>query len=434
MYNKMHKNKIIFVVLIVLFTVVFKSGCNSDFQYDSEDLAIGSLAAGHYNIDADWYGLGRLNYKIPEKGFVSEKIYKGNYNDINNLQFIPYSSQLGLQGKIYKAVGGLIYHKELPGLFRWINCFLLASVIVSILVLIEEKYNTLLSCVWGITFLLSPWILNFAPNLYWVEFTWFLPMLIGLLAISDKLSFAHKDKVLYLSAFLSIAIKSLCGYEYLSTIMMSMIMFILTDLFTSILKKNEEEYRRLAKLLIRISLSGLLGFVCAIGIHGFYRGNGDVFLGLNEIYFHDVLRRTALGTVSNFKTDNTLVLESINIPVYKVVWKYLNYQTNPFHFSVLVGFSRKFFLVITVGAFWSIYKRLRDDQCNYQVNIRYASLLFLSLLSTLSWIILAKSHSYIHTHMNYVLWYFGYVQMCLFIIIDSAVKYFNNYSRGKRNA
>ena len=100
--------------MIVLFTIVFKNGGNRVFQYDSEDLAIGSLAAGPYNIDTDWYGLGRLNYKLPEKGYVSEKIYKENLNDNGNLKFIQYSSQLGLQGKVYRAVGNLIYFKNLP--------------------------------------------------------------------------------------------------------------------------------------------------------------------------------------------------------------------------------------------------------------------------------------------------------------------------------
>ena len=40
------------------------------------------------------------------------------------------------------------------------------------------------------------------------------------------------------------------------------------------------------------------------------------------------------------------------------------------------------------------------------------------LATTLSWIILGKSHSYIHTHINFVLWYFGFVQICLYEIIQ----------------
>ena len=40
------------------------------------------------------------------------------------------------------------------------------------------------------------------------------------------------------------------------------------------------------------------------------------------------------------------------------------------------------------------------------------------LVTTLSWIILGKSHSYIHTHINFVLWYFGFIQICLYEIIQ----------------
>ena len=39
------------------------------------------------------------------------------------------------------------------------------------------------------------------------------------------------------------------------------------------------------------------------------------------------------------------------------------------------------------------------------------------LCTTLSWFVLGKAHSYIHTHMNYVLWYFGFVQISIYIII-----------------
>jgi len=46
------------------------------------------------------------------------------------------------------------------------------------------------------------------------------------------------------------------------------------------------------------------------------------------------------------------------------------------------------------------------------------------LLTSISWFYLAKSHSYIHHHMNYVMWYFGFVQICLYIIADKICECF----------
>ena len=42
----------------------------------------------------------------------------------------------------------------------------------------------------------------------------------------------------------------------------------------------------------------------------------------------------------------------------------------------------------------------------------------MTFLTSVSWFVLAKSHSYVHTHINFVLWYMGYVQVCLYVIVD----------------
>jgi hypothetical protein len=44
-------------------------------------------------------------------------------------------------------------------------------------------------------------------------------------------------------------------------------------------------------------------------------------------------------------------------------------------------------------------------------------LCIVSFLTCTSWFILGKSHSFIHVHMNYVLWYFGSVQVSLYIVL-----------------
>ena len=60
-------------------------------------------------------------------------------------------------------------------------------------------------------------------------------------------------------------------------------------------------------------------------------------------------------------------------------------------------------------------------------------LYFVFLFSTLSWHILAKAHSYVHTHMNYVLWYFGFVQICIYIIVSAIPNIIIYHKRRKKN-
>ena len=48
----------------------------------------------------------------------------------------------------------------------------------------------------------------------------------------------------------------------------------------------------------------------------------------------------------------------------------------------------------------------------------FVALYIVTFLTSVSWFVLAKSHSYVHTHINFVLWYMGYVQVCLYVIVD----------------
>ena len=64
-----------------------------------------------------------------------------------------------------------------------------AFIFVIIVILIAYKFNKVFAGVYLVTFWLSPWVVNFARNLYWIEFTWFIPMVIGLfcaLKIDDR--------------------------------------------------------------------------------------------------------------------------------------------------------------------------------------------------------------------------------------------------------
>ena len=51
--------------------------------------------------------------------------------------------------------------------------------------------------------------------------------------------------------------------------------------------------------------------------------------------------------------------------------------------------------------------------------LRLAYLLLFAFLTSISWFVLGKAHSYIHTHLNFVMWYFGFVQLILYIPIKA---------------
>lgn len=419
------KYKINYIFLIVIFTLIFKTnffGLLSlyngamPYQYDSEDLAIGAISAEFYDIQNGWTGLGRVQYKNTNKSFVSEEIYLNKNFNNENLEYYGYPSQVGLQGKIYALISKFGYNAYLVEFYRWVNSFLLSLVIVGILYLIRIKYNILMSIIWGSVFIFSPHVLNFSHNLYWVEFTWFIPILLGLTAATDNVNFKYKNLVIPILIFLSIFIKSLCGYEYLSSIMISMTMWLITDIIVNIYKRNRDELKKKLKLFFIISLCGLCGFVSALSLHSYYRGNGNILTGVYDIYQKDILRRTIAGNEDNFTTTNSLILKSIKVPTTKVIVKYFKPYSDKQNFLIkIVG---KSFWPLSVIALIIMIYRICYKKFDQEENIKTLSLFLISLASTLSWVILAKSHSFIHTNMNSVLWFLGYCQMMMYIIVS----------------
>lgn len=67
-------------------------------------------------------------------------------------------------------------------------------------------------------------------------------------------------------------------------------------------------------------------------------------------------------------------------------------------------------MMLIVSGVYSAYKFIKEKYF-------YSFLYYVMLLAPMSWFVLAKSHSYVHTHMNFVLWYFGFIAIMIYMII-----------------
>lgn len=312
-----------------------------------------------------------------------------------------YTAQYGLQGKLF---AGLSHWFSLDDL-RLMCSVAAAAVLFGICCLIAVKYNKLFAGIYYITVLLSPWIVNFSNNLYWVSATWFLPTAVGLLC-SINIHRKGMRYFCYLGAFVTIAIKSLCGYEYMSTIMMGLIIFLLIDLVAAVLDHDYQMQWLLLKTTVAIGIAAVLGFGVAMCIHGFIRGNGDVVVGVKTIILSDVLRRT-------YTIDyNMHSHESLMSSAWQVLGKYFRFDT-----QIITGVPGNLFPVLCLAPVAvSAAKIGTEEDRKYR---QLVALYIVNFLATISWLVLAKGHSDVHTHMNYVLWYFGFVQTCFYILVTA---------------
>ncbi|TNF69106.1 MAG: hypothetical protein EP298_05155 [Gammaproteobacteria bacterium] len=361
----------------------------------SQNLVIDATLEQHtHPNNATPFGLGR--YQLDQS---------------NQMQYIPYRSQIGIQGIwysfIYNQLGASI------SMLHWINSTLTAISILLLVWAFYRIYDKGLALAFLVSVFFSPWMVLFARNLYWVSYLWFLPVFFSFLAYSYRNN--RKLYSLYLLLFaLAVFIKSAAGYEYLSAILLFASMpFVCAFVLPG------DHFSRLAafKAIIYLVVLSLVGFMMAIIIHAYLIDN-NIILGLKHILIHDVERRT-YGNPMDFSSAYT---ESLDAPVLIIVLLYFfwfpSYPT-----PLLYGISGAYFkYLLMISLFVAIYHYFYGDQKKQQ----QLPLLIISILSPLSWFVLAKAHSYIHTHLNFVLWYFGTVAMIIYILGNTLINMFSN--------
>ncbi len=322
-----------------------------------------------------------------------------------------YVSQYGLQGKVFGVLAKVMGYEQSKQVLHLICSVAASMAMVAIVFMLLKKYNLLLATCFFVTFWLSPWIVNFARNLYWVQFTWFLPMAAGLFC-AWKIDSKRCRIFSYVAAFVSILVKSLCGYEYLTTIMLGMIGFLLTDMIMAFAEKNTEKGKTVFKTIVIMGVLALGAFALAMCIHGYIRGQGNITQGIKTIINEDALRRTIGG---DYNIGDEKYWKSIGASLWESVKQYFHFPT-----EIITGVAGNLFPVLCLAPAIIFVWEYREKKVNLELLIMYV----VFFLTTISWFVLAKSHSYVHTHMNYVLWYFGFVQICFYIILNKIREYF----------
>lgn len=349
--------------------------------------------------------------KPAKNGSLDEvQFFDSEMQPLDNGRIRAYRSQYGIQGKIFRHIARYLDKEDEINTLNLLCCILAAVAFALIVFLINAKYNPVMAGCYFTVFLLSPWIVNFAKNLYWIEFIWFVPMLAGLFC-SINIENKKCRLAAYVVAFFSILFKCLCGYEFISTIMMGLIGFLLVDLVKEYFEKDYKKCILLLRTTIIIGVLALAGFMMAICIHGMLRGNGNLISGIKTIFVQDVLRRTAGADLNDFEE---ILWPSFNASVWETFSLYFHFNT-----EIITGIAGNLFSVLCIVPICIfIYDYLKKN-----IHIEEVTMYVVFFLSAVSWFSMAKGHSFIHTHMNFVLWYFGFIQICLYIIIKRFIDF-----------
>jgi hypothetical protein len=366
--------------------------------------------------------------------------------------FRDYKSQFGFQVYIYHAI--CKYIGSNISLLHFVTAFMMALVIAGFYVGLTREFSIAPALAFSIALLLSPWITVFARNLYWVEFTWFLPSLVVLFFGRRALNERTAAYAQYSFLFVAFLLRFLCGYEYATTIVLAAIPVMLLH----VLRKNYPLSKFIAHAA-SICFTAVAAFSLALVIHA-RSMEGDTLKGLN--YIATVAEKRLVSIHSPFELAEMVCKQEEEPENFTSCY-------NQYSASLLANPAKVFFRYLAMNRFlpWldfytSITAENKEDLKNIMLNLnvshlrtflhsapqslivafviilincisflvfcsamltvvclsrdRLSLVTLLSLVSSVSWLLIAKGHSYVHTHLNYVLWYILFIPFAAFQI------------------
>lgn len=367
----------------------------------------------------------------------NKKGYEGQLKSCDSENLVAYSSQYGLQGKVYDTSADALSKIGVgPVAFLSIANLLtalLSALIFGLLVLwFRNNFGNFVGYCVMVGVCLSPMIVGFSRNLYWA-----LPLLIVPIVYALYFYKAEADKRYNIKFFIGLGVlliaRYLCGYEYASTITIALMAVV--GYFILLQKSNLKQY---FKIFIITGMVSVLAFTVALGIHVMSLNNysGSTRNSLHIVKTRAMERTSRSDHYLNFAYDGTKA--SLN-DHYQITNTYLQYESlkqgeslalalifSVVNYALLpvynlpISFHQPFatyaqssILFIMVLSF-IFYKRHKifDKKTVKKVNALYFVFYF-GLIGSCSWFILANSHSLVHVHINGILIYlpsaiFGY--------------------------
>ena len=455
--NKQIKNRILFflffIVLIISFQTNYFKAASVEFfeghQIDSESLVLGGIVKAKnkdHSLIGRFFELGRFSVLGQHDNHIDEywamvahqyDLYENNLTPTSN--FNTYLSSFGLQVYFYTFVDdclifiGIAEAENRLYLSRLLTSTILAFLTVLFVYFVKQRFGLISSVTTIFLITISQWFVVFANDLYWMFFLIVFPFIFVVIFLQFKCFFTRRFFFLYFFVFSAILIKSLAGYEYISTILIS----IVTPLIFFAIMDNWHVRTFINRFLL-VGFSGLLGFSTAFFTHMIKLSHilGDLSNGFNEIWTR-VLVRT-YGNPDIFEEIYRHSLESNILDVFLIYLsgKAFDLESLFGFFGRSITFSDLILALFSLTIVGLILTKIFKDLFRFRkLNLATSLMLWFSITAPMSWYILAKAHSAAHPHMNHVLWYipflligFVYSGFIFSLVIKLAQDLFNRFT------
>ena len=359
----------------------------------------------------------------------------------------PYASQYGLQARIITALAPNDSAK-LPVYFKKVNVVLsaaMAALMALVTLRVRKLFGLVAAAVFATLVAFSPWIVGYAQNMYWIEPLMFAPFAFAFLSYSYCKS-SKKMWLFYLGETILLFLKLLGGYEYISTIAISV--FVPIIFFE--LVNNKQKIIKLWKHAVMTGVVVVIAFVGAyvtnfMALADYYHSSDTALKMINERASERGLsgiRKMRTHAVGNLKT---LLPES-----YEFANRFINMEElaedkgstyqylaiNAGNYVLLPALSlplsikgvfgeivQSILIWVLVGYLVLFYLKRRRPSFKYYRSFLWS--LHVSLAGTLSWLILMPGHALPHAHINGIVFYmplFLFVYMIVGLYVGNMVK------------
>jgi hypothetical protein len=361
--------------------------------------------------------------------------------------FLPYISQFGLQGKIYTGLYNVITNvKQISyvsfiALSQLITALMTAFIMALLVLWVRNNIGKFESYTFLTLVAISPMIVGFARNLYWALPLIFLPLVFTLFyykAPSKKN--IKKDIIFWFFLGLFLYLRYLNGYEYLTTITIMIMSAIAYKLYIN--KSNKKTY---IKQFVVAGFVSVLTFGLALGTHVYSLNDysGSTSKSISLIKDRALKRTSESGEYLSYPYGN---YKSLANDVYRIDDTYFGLDKRVNNESELwsngialksysllpviklpVEFAEPFSTYLYSLSTFSValvFLYIKRKKIIPKRSIRKVEGLFLAtfigFIGFMSWLILARSHSLVHAHINGILLYmpfalFGFMIIAIFI-------------------
>ena len=359
----------------------------------------------------------------------------------------PYASQYGLQARIITALAPKD-NAKLPSYFKKVNVVLsaaMAALMALVALRVRKLFGFVAAAVFATLVAFSPWVVGYAQNIYWIEPLMFAPFTFAFLSYSYCKS-SKKLWLFYLGETILLFLKLLGGYEYISTIAMS----VLVPIIFFELVNNKQKVIKLWKHAVMTCVVVVVAFVGAyatnfMALSDYYHSSDTALKMINERASERGLsgiRKMRTHAIGNLKTllpeSYTFADRFINMeelandkgPTYRYLainagnYVLLPALSLPLSIKGVFGEIVQSILVwVLVGYLVLFYLKRRHPSFKYYRSFLWS--LHISLAGALSWLILMPGHALPHAHINGIVFYMPlllFVYMIVGLYVGNMVK------------